>query len=226
MYLRRNRGHHQMYALFYAFAELGNLVNVIIQVVLTDYFLDNSFTTYGFSVFQLTLQRPYERDDRLARVFPTVTACRMATGGVAFGRVQHDILCILPINILNEKLYIVLWFWFVLVLISSIFCLLYRLMTLSGDFRVYMMQQKLREKAARASAAAICRHNNYGEWFLIYKLSQNMDTVSYQFLIEDIDQAFRKWDVAKVPDEEAALDAPPPSVPHSPVHVNTDLLYA
>ncbi len=53
-----------------------------------------------------------------------------------------------------------------------------------------------------------------------------MDTVTFGDLVDDIEQAFRKWDSAKMPEEESALDAPPPSVAHSPIHVNTDLLYA
>lgn len=221
LYLRRNRGHHQKYALYYALCEIGNFVNIILQVVLTNYFLDNAFTTYGLQVFWLTFQRPFERDDRLARVFPTVTACRMATGGVAFGREHHDILCILSINILNEKVYIVLWFWFLIVLVSSIICLIYRLLTLRLPFRAYMLQRRLRDCEQRESAMNICKHNKYGEWFLIHRLGQNMDPVTFGEMIEDVDQAFRKWDSAMVLNGEhvGMLDAPPPSRAQSPVHV-------
>lgn len=84
----------------------------------------------------------------------------------------------------------------------------------------------MRTEGQRESAENICLHNKYGEWFLIYKLGQNMDAVTFGDLVDDLDQAFRKWDTHKIPDEEVALDAPPPSAAHSPIHVNTDLLYA
>jgi hypothetical protein len=107
--LRRNRGAHNNYALCHVGCEILNFVNISIQIWATDFFMDHAFTMYGLQVFNLTQTKPYLRDDAMARVFPTVTACRLATGGVAFGKVQHDILCILPINILNEKIYIFLW---------------------------------------------------------------------------------------------------------------------
>jgi hypothetical protein len=81
----------------------------VLQIFLTDFFVNNAFTDYGLNVLSMTQEKPYMRDDALARVFPTVTACRLATGGVAFGKQNYDILCVLPINILNEKIYIFLW---------------------------------------------------------------------------------------------------------------------
>lgn len=226
LYLRRNRGHHQKYALSYSLAEVGNLINIVTQLIITDHFLDNAFSTYGLNVFTLTQSKPYQRDDKLARVFPTVTACRLATGGVAFGKVQHDILCVLPINILNEKLYIVLWFWLILILVSTLLGLVYRVLVVRVmKFRAWMMRRKLRQKLQRESADNICLGSNYGEWFLIYKLSQNMDPVTFGDLIEDIDQAFRKWDRTKSYDEDSInLTPPPPSATQSPVHVKLDYL--
>lgn len=224
-YLHRNEGYHQRYALYYALSEMGNLVNIILQLVLTDYFLDNSFTTYGLQVFQLTLERPYQRDDRLARVFPTVTACRMATGGVAFGREVHDILCVLSINIIHEKVYIVLWFWFIILLIASILCLVYRLLTLHKPFRAFMLKRRTRESAHHSSSLQISTDHKYGEWFLIYRLSQNMDPVTFGDLVADIANDFQKSSVLSGVEDKYAPGAPPASVAHSPVYVNTKLLH-
>jgi Innexin. len=42
------------------------------------------------------------------------------------GSIQnHDALCILPLNILNEKIYIFLWFWFIILSLLSGLALLY-----------------------------------------------------------------------------------------------------
>ena len=89
-----------------------------------------------------------------------------------------------------------------------------------------MMKRQLRQKSMQDACEYVVKNSAYGEWFLIYKLSQNMDSVPFGDLIDDIEAAFRKWDSAKISDEEMHLDAPPPSVATSPIHVNTDLLYA
>ncbi len=216
LYIKRNRGFHSQYALYYAISEVFNLVNIIAQIILTNYFLDHAFATYGLKIFQLTMKPPYHRDDMLARVFPTVTACRMATGGPAFGKNQHDILCILSINIIHEKVYIVLWFWFLFVLICSISCILYRLATLHPNVRVYMLQGKLRLSARRDRVAFISAHQSYGVWFLIYRLSQNMDPVTFDEVMDDIDQAFQKWDIADMPTPNARPTTPIPESDYFP----------
>jgi hypothetical protein len=42
------------------------------------------------------------------------------------GSIQtHDALCILPLNILNEKIFIFLWFWFIILSVLSGLALLY-----------------------------------------------------------------------------------------------------
>jgi len=82
---------------------------VLFHIYWTNVFLNYEFTSYGLNIFSLSEQKPYTRHDELSRVFPIVTACRLATGGPAFNTVDYDLLCVLPINILNEKIYIFLW---------------------------------------------------------------------------------------------------------------------
>jgi hypothetical protein len=38
---------------------------------------------------------------------------------------RHDVLCILPLNVINEKIFIFLWFWFVILSVLSGVALLY-----------------------------------------------------------------------------------------------------
>lgn len=45
------------------------------------------------------------------RIFPKITKCSFQTYG-ASGTIQtHDGLCVLPINVLNEKIVLFLWIW-------------------------------------------------------------------------------------------------------------------
>jgi hypothetical protein len=76
-YFAPNRGHHTLYAMQYIGLELLQFGNVLFQMHLTNVFLNYEFSTYGLNIFNLTQQRPYSRDDELARVFPVVTACKI-----------------------------------------------------------------------------------------------------------------------------------------------------
>ena len=92
-----------------------NFVNVVGQIYFMDFFLDGEFTTYGLDVVSMTEMAAEKRDDPMARLFPKVTKCTFHKFGPS-GTVQnYDGLCVLPLNIINEKIYVFLWFWFVLI---------------------------------------------------------------------------------------------------------------
>merc|ERR1711942_475194 len=79
-----------------------------------DFFLDGQFSTYGSEVLAMTELSYDIRTDPMNIVFPKVTKCTFHKFG-ASGTVQgFDGLCVLPLNIINEKIYVFLWFWFVI----------------------------------------------------------------------------------------------------------------
>ena len=126
-YLTCNMHNHTMYALKFFFCEVLNFVNVVGQIFFINYFLDYEFTTYGVRVFEFSQSASENRTDPMALVFPKVTKCTFNTFG-ASGSVQiHDAICVLPLNIVNEKVYVVLWFWLVILTIISGLAIVYRL---------------------------------------------------------------------------------------------------
>merc|ERR1711970_1407931 len=80
------------------------------QMYLMDAFFGGQFTTYGSEVLSVTNRDMEKRVDPMAKVFPKVTKCTFHRYGPSGTIVNHDGLCILPINIINEKTYVFLWF--------------------------------------------------------------------------------------------------------------------
>ena len=39
---------------------------------------------------------------------------------------KSDAMCLLPLNIVNEKVFLVLWFWFIILTTASALALVYR----------------------------------------------------------------------------------------------------
>ena len=52
--------------------------------------------------------------DPMIYVFPRMTKCTFHKFGTSGNIEKHDALCILPLNIVNEKIYIFIWFWLLL----------------------------------------------------------------------------------------------------------------
>ena len=63
-------------------------------------------------------------------VFPTMTSCSIPNVGASGVAQIHNGLCVLTQNIINEKIYLVLWFWYCFLGPVSVIYLCYRLITL------------------------------------------------------------------------------------------------
>merc|ERR1711997_1100383 len=136
-YFKESMKSHGPYAMKFFFCELLCLINVIGQMYFTDRFLGYTFMTYGSDVFAMTFGDPEGRSDPMNVVFPKVTKCPFHKYGPSGTVTRHDGLCILALNIINEKIYVFLWFWFVGVAIMSALAIIYRmLIILTPSMRV------------------------------------------------------------------------------------------
>ena len=69
-----------------------------------------------------------DRVDPITKVFPLMTKCNFFKYGASGTIEKLDALCLLPINILNEKIYIFFWFWLLFLAIISAFQLICRIL--------------------------------------------------------------------------------------------------
>ena len=151
-----------------------------------DFFLGGEFTSYGIDVVAMTELEPEQREDPMARVFPKVTKCTFHKFGPSGTVEKFDGLCVLPLNIINEKIYVFLWFWFVIVSIITGVQVIYRMAVL--------VMPRLREILLRARSRlvpmykieTICRESRPGDWFLLYQLGKNMDPLVFRDFINDL----------------------------------------
>lgn len=77
-----------------------------------------------------------ERFDPMVYVFPRVTKCTFHKFGSSGTISRHDSMCVLSQNIINEKTYIFLWFWFIIMATLLALLIVYRYITLSSDHKI------------------------------------------------------------------------------------------
>ena len=95
-------------------------------MILMDVFLGGMFSTYGSMAWNISSQDPEDRSDPMNLVFPKVAKCTFRRFGPSGTIQNYDGLCVLPINIFNEKIYLFLFFWFVFLTIVSGLGMVYR----------------------------------------------------------------------------------------------------
>jgi len=185
-YFATNRFNHDFYAFKFFFCELLNFINVVGQIWLMDVFLGGEFTTYGYDVIAMTEISPENRMDPMSRVFPKMTKCEVHKFGSSGTVEKLDALCVLPLNIINEKIYVFLWFWFIIVALITAIQVVYRGVTLFSP--------KLREMLLRARSRLtpekevneLCRKFRIGDWFLLYQLGKNIDPLVFKEFLNDL----------------------------------------
>ena len=126
-YMIGTAGTHTQWCLSVVFAKFLYLVNVIGQIFFTDCFLGYEFSIYGVNAASF-LDQNDDRIDPMSRVFPRMTKCTFQKYGPSGTIQRHDAQCVLPINIINEKIYVFLWFWFCILTVLSIINILFDLL--------------------------------------------------------------------------------------------------
>jgi len=184
---------HGAYALQFFLAEVLCLINVIGQIYLTDRFLGYQFTTYGWDVFSINNMNPDDRADPMNIVFPKVTKCTFFKYGSSGTIENRDGLCILALNIINEKIYTFLWFWFVLVSICSCIALVYRILVVAlPAIRVniimtstlHQVDRKLVERCLSCPTHSFL--DQIGDYWVLFLLSRNLSPVAMRELMEEL----------------------------------------
>ncbi len=70
-------------------------------------------------VIGFTRMEPEDRVDPMSKVFPKMTKCTFHKYGGSGTLQVVDAMCVLGMNILSEKIYIFLWFWFILLAVIT-----------------------------------------------------------------------------------------------------------
>ncbi|VEN34613.1 unnamed protein product [Callosobruchus maculatus] len=103
------------------------------------------------------------------------------------GSVQKfDGLCVLPLNIVNEKIYVFLWFWFIFLSVLSGISLIYRCCVIVGPkMRLYLLRAKCRI-ASSDQVETIANKCEVGDWFVLYQLGKNIDPLIFKEVMSDL----------------------------------------
>ena len=98
-----------------------------------------------------------------------------------------SVMCILSQNIINEKIYLFLWFWYVLLFALSALVIIYRMaLIFIPGLRINLIQMKI-NRNEKAVVTTYMRHNcNVADWFLLYQIADNVDSYFLEQLLLEL----------------------------------------
>lgn len=168
--------------------EALNLANVLAQLWLMDRLLDGRFYAYGASVFLRSGDAAALAADR---AFPKVTACEFRKYGPSGTLETYDAMCVMALNVVNEKVYAALWLWYVAVLVPlSCAALAWRAVQYAyrsdERFNRLLLSCGVSSPAGRGGGgrdnrglgsdmAAVARETAFSEWLFLCHVTGNVD---------------------------------------------------
>lgn len=139
--------------------------NVIIQFSLTQNFLNGQFISL--------VPKWLKGTPVLNIVFPKAVKCDLESYGSGGSTEHQNVICILAINVLNEKIYILLWVVFTLALVTAILQLVYvTVMATSENLRNNDLEIPEEFRKGNTSGRPLVTQ---GEWLLLRFLKSNLD---------------------------------------------------
>ncbi|XP_034947390.1 innexin inx3 [Chelonus insularis] len=207
---------HNSYAAGYFFCEALNFVNVVGNIFFLDTFLGGAFLTYGTEVVKFSQMNQNERSDPMIEIFPRLAKCTFHKYG-ASGSIQTlDSLCLLASNIINEKIFIFLWFWFIVLAIMSGLALLYSMaVVLLPSTREAILRKRFKFNAS-SEVSNLVRETQVGDFLLLHLLGQNMNMMTFNEVLDELCRRFRVG---------SSSGASPASVPSAPSTLEMSPIY-
>lgn len=139
-FLPNNRSGYYISCL-YILVKLLYVANACGQFFLLNIFMGANFNLYGFEVVRdLIKGKDFWESPR----FPRVTMCDFTIRNLGENNHRNTIQCALPINLFNEKVFIIIYFWLVLVAAMSVYSFFTWFYTFTSGSRASFVRRYLK----------------------------------------------------------------------------------
>jgi len=185
-FLLVHRGWFDTAALKLLLCLAASFLSSLSQLYIMDLFLGRRFLNLGSNILNYVRLRA-----ALSEVFPRVVMCSMDTFGLTASVSKISGLCTLPVNIVNEKIYLILWFVFLAHVIISLLQLIRQVALLMASFRgilSYCLISFLPREVnpSRRQMRQLLTRCSYGDTVLLHLIAANCDSAQFAALVRHL----------------------------------------
>lgn len=166
---------HRSYGVSFLLCECLVFGVAVGNLFFTNTFLGGEFFKFGAAAIKYLGHDATDPTNPLNEIFPKVAKCTWHKFGPS-GTIQtEDSMCVLPLNIVNEKTYIVLWLVYIITAsITGIVLALHLLLFLFASVRNTVLVHMAHKQKTKLDLQNVLLKCNYGDWFLMYHFKRNM----------------------------------------------------
>merc|ERR1712062_546459 len=190
-----NKGKRNSTLMFYyfkfLFCQILNIALLIANFTMTSAFLDTDFSTYGTDVLESLSDPKDSRANPMCQVFPTAVSCTMPKVGTGGGESNTNHLCILSQNVINEKIYLGLWFWFVFSAAIGSIQMLYEVIIIALpvirlQLTLLTMGSTGKGKKDGKDIIRFFDSCDFADWFFLNQIGKNTEKKFYREFIKGL----------------------------------------
>merc|ERR1712062_4188 len=180
------KGNNKFYYFKFLFCQILNIVLLIANFSMTSAFLDTDFSTYGTDVLEYLTDDNDSRLNPMCKVFPTAVSCTMPKVGTGGGESNTNHLCILSQNVINEKIYLGLWFWFIFLAAIGSIQMLYEVIIIA--LPVIRLELTLLTMGSHGSDDIndFFKSCDFADWFFLNQIGKNTEKKFYREFIKGL----------------------------------------
>lgn len=174
---------HNKYVAYYMFCETLNIVFNSVQIILMDYLSDYQLSNYSFLLYNNFSISAAQHLEPLKKLIPKVIECAIDNYDTLKFYYQN-VLCVLPLNAINEAIFIFFWFWYQLLTLISILHLVYYFLQLSMPcFRACVLRKKYCDIPPN-SCRILYYSCTYSDLFVLNLIKKNVSAVDFNKILQ------------------------------------------
>jgi len=121
---------YNIYFFGFMLMEFLNWMIIVILFFVTDAFLNYKFSWYGTRVwryYRLPIEVQRETANPMCDAFPRIASCDYWRWGAGGKQENINAICVLNLNMINDKVFMILWWWFFFLVIIGFIRIIYRI---------------------------------------------------------------------------------------------------
>lgn len=120
-------------------------------------------------------------------VFPRTAKCLYKAYGPSGSPQIFDALCLLPLNVLNQKIFVIIWVWYIFQLIVSIVNLIYwAAVYYSRNIRIEILRRRSLLSISRKQMMQATCKGHLGHFFVLNQIAKNTNTVTFVEILTEL----------------------------------------
>jgi len=180
-FIGANPGWFNSFASFLFFCELTILLSTVLQMYLLDLIFDGQFFHLGHDFANVDFS--WEHYRIVEEVFPLVTSCKMDFIANTGSKIQESAICVLSINILNQKIFIVSWYLHMaMIAFSLLWIVLEVLKMIIPGFRYLLLRYRAKSLHSHV-LTRLHKNSSFGQFTLLTLIANNVDSTQFEALL-------------------------------------------